>query len=1396
MGEWRSGRSNRMASHARPGALAEPLECRWLLSVAVGGGWTEAGLSGAYYNNSSFSGTPAFSRRDVRIDFDWGSTIQPGGSLAPGFSDIGTDNYSIQWTGQLLPRFSEVYTFKALADDAFVLELKKSTDPDSAWTSVINQPTATGADSTGTFALQAAVPYDVRIRYQQFSGNAQVKLRWQSASTPEEVIDPLTVNGYLVDGRARFMFSDLQRQARTHWDGVAMDANGWPTGDGQLMIWEGASDPLYGGRYACQFTGRASVSVGASIGGVKFQVAGDAALYDRLASGQGWNSGTNTTTFTLIVPGGSSNNSPLAMIFSNTRRLASDTSATGITHLQVQRPRTVGGNDPYPFGTIYSDTFKAAADVFTSFRWLDTNGNIGEQQWADRVRPSYGRSVVSGDVYNDGKENKGWVYEDQIQFCNEMGKDLYLTVPMRASDDYFAKLGQLLKYGSDANGNPYTSAVANPVYPPLNPNLRAYVELSNEVWNVAGGFEQTRQADDDAVGAGLANSPEWNAINYDETLNTSDSGGWGNVNESRATRWYALRTIRLSEQLRSVFGDSQMISRIRPLLYWQYNNTVMAADELKFLDSYFNNGDGLSHVATPHPLKYFLWGAGGASYYSSTNIPGTMGNDPITNGGFDANGLPLGQASVRPAVSGWSFSGNAGIYGKGGSSYSSDGLSLGALPDPLSGNYAAYLTRGGRISQTINIAQSGTYALGFAARTWSEFPIDILVNGQRVTPQYRTYESNGEVAPASGAAAIGFAWNRNMGAGWVDQLSSAVFTVSTPGAVTIEISSPAANTGNGDYLLLDHLYLGSVSAIFDGGLPSSGYQDMSFWRRERQEIAQYAQAYGLVAASYESGWSVGFDGANPLQNYAKYLDPRAQAANDTAIAVHDQAGYGLVSYGIFEQWRDYAVADAASSQLRQSFAAENDQLPELPSNGVAVGGGGPLTTLTAGNQTLSLRLNGTGTGVVNPGRWEFHHDSGGSLNAQEWMGWNLLVSTPGIYSFSATTGGGSGGNVQLIVKGAVIASGPSGASGSSLTGSVYLTPGINAVRLKASGGSFSVNSVTVNQNATGVAGSPIGVSSDSGAESGLRVFASPGQQLQSSWAPYDAGFLGGSRVACGDLTGDGNEDWIVGTGPGAAHVKVLDGVTGQIISGPLGSFLVYPGPGNTPEDPNSDYYRLAFTGGVFVASGDIDGDGRDDLVTAADAGAGPHVKVYSGRTGDLIGSFWAYDQGFQGGVRIAAGDVNGDGFDDIITGAGSAGPHVRAFSGKDSSLLVNYFAYNVGYQQGITVAAGDVNGDGRAEIITGTSVGPPHVKVFDITDFWAPPIMASFYAFDTSFVGGVRVASGDTNGDGRSDIIVGSGIGAAHVRVFDLTDFHNPPLLESFLAYDGFTGGVWVAGAA
>ena len=222
-------------------------------------------------------------------------------------------------------------------------------------------------------------------------------------------------------------------------------------------------------------------------------------------------------------------------------------------------------------------------------------------------------------------------------------------------------------------------------------------------------------------------------------------------------------------------------------------------------------------------------------------------------------------------------------------------------------------------------------------------------------------------------------------------------------------------------------------------------------------------------------------------------------------------------------------------------------------------------------------------------------------------------------------------------------------------------------------------------------------------------------------------------------------------------------------------------------------YDPAFPGGIKVASGDVNGDGLADIITGAGPGGGPHVRIWSGADSSELFGFFAYNPAFPGGVSVAAGDVNGDGLADIITGAGpGGGPHVRVWNGADRTELFGFFAGNPAFPGGVNVAAGDVNGDGLADIITGPGPGgEPRVRVWSGA---GGTELFGFLAYNAAFPGGVNVAAADVNGDGLADIITGPGPGGGpHVRIWSGAGGTE---LFGFFAYNSaFPGGVSVAAA-
>jgi hypothetical protein len=143
------------------------------------------------------------------------------------------------------------------------------------------------------------------------------------------------------------------------------------------------------------------------------------------------------------------------------------------------------------------------------------------------------------------------------------------------------------------------------------------------------------------------------------------------------------------------------------------------------------------------------------------------------------------------------------------------------------------------------------------------------------------------------------------------------------------------------------------------------------------------------------------------------------------------------------------------------------------------------------------------------------------------------------------------------------------------------------------------------------------------------------------------------------------------------------------------------------------------------------------LVTGAGAGGGPHVKVYDGSSGAELRSFLAFNAAISGGVFVATGDVDGNGQADVIVGVGGVGPpEVRVFT-PAGTVADDFMAYAAAFRGGVRVAAADLDNDGRADIITGPGAGGgPHIRGFDGQ---TNAELTSLFAFDAAYGGGVFV---------------------------------------------------------
>ncbi|MEK7518937.1 MAG: L,D-transpeptidase family protein [Patescibacteria group bacterium] len=184
----------------------------------------------------------------------------------------------------------------------------------------------------------------------------------------------------------------------------------------------------------------------------------------------------------------------------------------------------------------------------------------------------------------------------------------------------------------------------------------------------------------------------------------------------------------------------------------------------------------------------------------------------------------------------------------------------------------------------------------------------------------------------------------------------------------------------------------------------------------------------------------------------------------------------------------------------------------------------------------------------------------------------------------------------------------------------------------------------------------------------------------------------GAHVTAADLGNDGVSEILVGSPAGSKPLVRLLRLDGSTIT----KFPINNVKGNPA---------------VYVTAGDVDGDGVKEIIVNFGSGTTPEIRVYT-VDGKRLSAFLVVGKKFRGGTHVTVGDVNGDGKADIVTAPGQGGGSFVVTFSAMGKRIGQFRAYPANVRSGVQLATVDINGDGKAEIATVVSQPNTLVKVF------------------------------------------------------------------------------------
>lgn len=274
----------------------------------------------------------------------------------------------------------------------------------------------------------------------------------------------------------------------------------------------------------------------------------------------------------------------------------------------------------------------------------------------------------------------------------------------------------------------------------------------------------------------------------------------------------------------------------------------------------------------------------------------------------------------------------------------------------------------------------------------------------------------------------------------------------------------------------------------------------------------------------------------------------------------------------------------------------------------------------------------------------------------------------------------------------------------------------------------------------------------------LRVAQNPAITL------FGGTFNNGASVAVADVTGDGIDEYIVGAGEGGGPQIEIYRQDGTV----LRRFFAWP---------------KSMMSGIFVAAGDLDGDGVAEIAAGTMAGTSGVVRVFSS-TGTLLKSVTPFEASYMGGVQPTILPARDAALGKLIVGSGyGREPEVRVFSWPTGTKESSWSPFGKTFGNGVPVAAAWSDTYQQPILVIGNGAGyKPKIQVYGLT---SKTVLTSWLAFDGKNLSGITVAvRGDT-------VAVALGSGAIPmVETYRI----DGTFLQSYLAFEvGFRGGVLVA---